>query len=97
MDNIKTSRQLCEAVCLEVACERNEPEDIMFGGPVMLGYTFYVLKNDDVKNIISFIVECLNKYNRPYISTSVVLKKNFNTKYLMTRENIEEIIKTTSI
>lgn len=97
MNDIKTNRILCDAVCLEVACERNEHEDIMFGGPVMLGYTFYILKNDDVKNTIDFIVNCLNKYNRPYISTSIVLKKNFNTKYLMTRENIEEIIKTTSI
>lgn len=97
MDTAKVDSKLCEAVCLEVACERNEAEDIMFGGPLMLGYSFYVLKDDNVKDTINFIVECLNKYNRPYISTTVILKKNFNTKYLMTRDMIDDIIKTTSI
>jgi len=92
----KVVNRLCDAVCLEVACERNEPEDIMFGGPVMLGYTFYVLKDDNVNDIKNFIVECLEKYGRPYISTSMVMKKNYNSKYIMNKEQIEETIRTST-
>ena len=93
----RIANKLCDAVCLEVACERNEPEDIMFGGPVMLGYTFYVLKDENVNDMKNFIVECLQKYGRPYISTSMVMKKNYNSKYIMDKVEIEEIIKNTSI
>lgn len=93
----KSVNKLCEAICLEVACERNEQEDIMCGGPVMLGYTFYVLKDENLNDIKTFIIECLHKYNRPYINTTTIIKNNFNVKYLTSKDAIEQEIKNNTI
>lgn len=93
----KVVSKLCDAVCLEVACERNEQEDIMFGGPVMLGYTFYISVESDIMSYKEHIRECIKKYDRPYISIGTTIKKNMNSKYFYDKEMIEEEIKNTSI
>ncbi len=92
-----TKIKLCDAVRIDVHCERNNEEDISFGGPIMLGYTFYVSKNEDISDIKNFIRECIKKYNRPFITMQLSIKSNLNVRYLNTKEQIEESIRMISI
>lgn len=50
-----------------VDCERNDPVDIRCGGPVTLGFDFFV-NDEEADNMISFIKEELKKNNRPLMA-----------------------------
>jgi hypothetical protein len=94
---METKLKTCEAVHIEVQCERNDAEDISCGGPVMLGYSFYIPKSDSLSEYKDHIRECLKKYNRPYVNMVVTTKDKLNIKYLNDKNDIENIIKLESI
>ena len=94
---METMIKICQAVHINVQCERNDAEDIMCGGPLMLGYSFYVPKDERLSEYKDFIRECLQKYNRPYVNMVVTMKDRLNPSYLHNKELIEEIIRTESI
>ena len=50
-----------------VDCERNDPIDIRCGGPITLGFDFFV-KDEETDDMISFIREELKKNNRPLMA-----------------------------
>ena len=50
-----------------VDCERNDPVDIRCGGPVTLGFDFFV-NDEEVDDMISFIKKELNKNNLPLMA-----------------------------
>jgi hypothetical protein len=87
----------CSAVHIDVQCERNDIEDIACGGPVMLGYSFYIPKDVSLTDYKVFIRECLEKYKRPYINMVVTVKDRINLKYINDKSQIEETIRLESI
>ena len=94
---METKLKTCEAVHIDVQCERNDAEDIACGGPVMLGYSFYISKTDNLSEYKEFIRECLRKYNRPYVNMEISIKDRMNVRYLNDKADIENIIKLESI
>lgn len=92
-----TTIKICPVVHIEVQCERNEPEDISSGGPVMLGYSFYLPKDDRLSEYKQHIRECLEKYNRPFINMVVTTKDRFNSKFINDKKDIEDTIRLESI
>ena len=94
---METKLKTCEAVHIDVQCERNDAEDISCGGPVMLGYSFYISKTDNLSEYKEFIRECLRKYNRPYVNMEISIKNRMNVRYLNDKNDIENIIKLESI
>jgi len=97
MEKVEVKFKTCEAVHIDVQCERNDSEDIECGGPVMLGYSFYISKSDNLSEYKQFIKDCLEKYNRPFVNMVITLKSRLNTKYLNDKKQIEETIRVESI
>lgn len=50
-----------------VDCERNDPVDIRCGGPVTLGFDFFV-NDEEADDMISFIKKELNKNKLPLMA-----------------------------
>ena len=48
-----------------VDCEENDPVDINAGGPMWLGFDFYINDADNIEEYKSFIKEELKKNNLP--------------------------------
>lgn len=94
---METKIKTCEAVHIDVQCERNDAEDISCGGPVMLGYSFYIPKSESLSEYKDFIRECLTKYNRPCVNIIISVKNRLNVKYLNDKTDIENTIKLESI
>lgn len=71
----------------------NDPVDIRCGGPEYLGFDFFV-KEEEVKEMTTFIAESLNKYGVPlkdmYIVGSTCL---LSEDKVWTKERIDECIK----
>ena len=97
MEKLETKLKTCDAVHIDVQCERNDPEDIECGGPVMLGYSFYISKSDNLSDYKQFIKDCLDKYNRPFVNMVITMKNRLNVKYLNDKKQIEETIRIESI
>lgn len=97
MEKMETKIKTCEALHIEVQCERNDAEDIACGGPIMLGYSFYISKSVDLSEYKEFIRECLKKYDRPYVNIMVTPRDKMNCRYLNDKNDIENIIKLESI
>jgi hypothetical protein len=89
--------EVCDAVYVDVSCERNDPTDIKCGGPAMLGYEFYVSPDENIFELIDFISEVIKKYHRPFIGICTGEKKDFPVNNLWTREEIENCIKKNEI
>ena len=94
---METITRLCPAVHIEVQCERNEDEDIACGGPLMLGYSFYVPMDDKLSEYKQHIRDCLTKYNRPFINMVISVKDKINHKYISDKKDIEDTIRLESI
>jgi hypothetical protein len=84
-------------VHIEVQCERNDSEAISDGGPLMLGYSFYVPKDEKLSEYKQHIRECLAKYDRPFINMIVTTRDRISPRFLSNKEQIEETIKLESI
>lgn len=89
--------KLCSAVHIDVQCERNDDEDIACGGTLMLGYSFYVPKDEKLSEYKQFIRDCLVKYNRPCINLVISVKDKINPKFISNKEDIEDTIRLESI
>jgi hypothetical protein len=89
--------KLCSAVHIEVQCERNDDEDIACGGPLMLGYSFYVPKDERLSEYKQHIRDCLAKYNRPFINMIVTIKDRISPRFINSKNEIEDTIKLESI
>ena len=89
--------EVCDAIRVDVSCERNDPVDIKGGGPAMLGYDFYVSPDENIFDLIDFIYDCIRKYKRPFIGISTGERKDFPVGNLWTREEIEKCIKENKI
>jgi len=87
----------CSAVHIDVQCERNDDEDIACGGPLMLGYSFYVPKDEKLSEYKQHIRDCLAKYNRPFITMEISIKDRINPKYISDKKDIEDTIRLESI
>lgn len=94
---METTLKISQAVHIEVQCERNDAEDIACGGPLMLGYSFYVPKDERISEYKQHIRDCLAKYNRPYINMVITLKDRINPKYINDKKDIEDTIRLESI
>lgn len=94
---METTIKICQAVHIDVQCERNEAEDIACGGPLMLGYSFYVPKDEQLSMYKQHIRECLEKYNRPFINMVITIKDRINPKYINSLKDIEDTIRLESI
>jgi hypothetical protein len=89
--------EVCDAVYVNVSCERNDPVDIRCGGPAILGYDFYVSPDENIFDLIDFITDCIKKNRRPFIGIATGEKKDFPVKNLWTREMIKKCIKENAI
>jgi len=85
--------KVCKAHHIVVDCMENDSVDIRAGGPAILGYDFYISFDKDVEKYKKFIRKCLKKYDRPFISFSTYVAKDFNVKHLWTKKNIKKTIK----
>jgi hypothetical protein len=89
--------EVCDALHVDVSCERNDSTDIKCGGPAMLGYDFFVSPDEEIADLMNFIHYCIKKYHRPFIGIATSEKKNFPVENLWTREMIEKCIKENAI
>jgi hypothetical protein len=89
--------EVCDAVFVDVSCERNDPVDIRCGGPAILGYEFHVSPDEDIFDLVDFITICIKKNHRPFMGISTGERKDFPVKDLWTREMIENCIKENAI
>lgn len=53
---------------VEVNVKRNELDDIKYGGPQFLGYTFFIDDNADIEEYKNIIKESLKKVKLPCLS-----------------------------
>lgn len=77
---------------IEVNCEENDPVNRRCGGPMFLGYDFYVEKKP-TKQMLSFIENEVRKNNRKFLSINfneIQVRKDYT---LWTKEKIAECIK----
>lgn len=88
---------VCDAIFIDVSCERNDWVDIKCGGPAILGYEFYVSPDEDIEMVKNEIVKYIKKYHRSFMGISHHVRKNFDIQKLWTLERIEECIKKHAI
>ena len=89
--------EVCDAIVYSVACKRNDPDDIKCGGSPVLGYDFGVSPDESIDDITEFLSQTLKKFNRPFMSISYNVQKNFPIKHLWSKERMEDCIKTNNI
>lgn len=80
----------CSKIC--IACQPNDSVDIKCGGPKYLGYDFYV-KNEEIKEMISFIKTTCADLKVPIISLYYMNSNNKELSELWTKEKIYNCIK----
>ena len=89
--------EVCDAIHVDIACDRNDPVDVRCGGPAILGYDFFVSPDEDVEDLKKFLRECITKYHRPFMGISTDSRKDFPIKNLWTRKKMEKCIKENSL
>jgi len=67
--------KIYEAKHYSVNCKENDYTDIKCGGPLYLGFDFYIDSTILEKKIIKKLKKLLKENNLPYISISVLGKK----------------------
>ena len=78
-----------------VDCEENDPVDINAGGPMWLGFDFYINDTDNVKEYKSFIKEELKKLpDKPGVY--IMRDKDDNILYVIHSFNSEVTTKAWS-
>ena len=71
----------------------NDPVDVRCGGPVFLGFDFFV-KEEEVKDMAIFIADTMNKYGVPLSDMNVVgAPVSLSENKIWTKEKIEAAIK----
>lgn len=88
---------VCDAIYIDVACDRNDPVDIRCGGPAILGYSFFVSPDEDIDAVVKQIQGFIKKYRRPFIGINTSVRKNFDVDKLWTIDSIEKCIKEFAI
>lgn len=79
----------------EVNCKPNDSVDIKCGGPVSLGFDFYVDKEKPVEEIVAFIKKELKKNNLPLMS--IITREYRFVSKLWTKKDIVKCIKNDKI
>ena len=85
--------EVCNAIRVNVSCERNDPVDIKCGGPATLGYYFFVSPDENIFELIDFITDCIKENHKPFIGISTGERKDFPVNNIWTREMIKNYIK----
>ena len=75
-----------------IDCERNDLDDIKYGGPQYLGFDFKVSDSEDDKELEAWLRKTLKKYGHNIISIKIY-KIDEN---IWTRDEMEECIKNTT-
>lgn len=89
--------EVCDAILVDIACARNDFDDIKIGGSPILGYVFYANPDEDLDDLKKFLHNCIKKYHRPLIGISFTVKKDFPVENLWNRETMENCIKQNNI
>lgn len=89
--------EVCDAIYVDISCERNDSTDIKCGGPPMLGYEFFVSPDEEITDLLNYLHLWIKKYHRPFIGISTTERKNFPVENLWTREMMEKCIKENAI
>ena len=85
--------EVCNALHIDVKCALNDDHDIRCGGAPVLGYDFFINPDENIEEMKTFIIDCVNKYNRPFIGIETDIRKDFPIKSLWNKEKIENCIK----
>lgn len=88
---------VCDAIVIDITCERNDMADIKCGGPATVGYEFGVSPDEDIEELKKFLTSCIKKYNRPFMGISTHKQKDFPIKHLWTKERMEKCIKENAV
>lgn len=75
-----------------IDCERNDWDDIKYGGPQYLGFDFKVSDSEDDKELEAWLRKTLKKYGHNIIS----IKIHKIDESIWTRDEMEECIKNTT-
>ena len=81
---------LCSKISVD--CIKNDIVDIRCGGPVFLGFDFFV-KKDEVDSMIIFIAETLKEFDVPYINISPTKDVMIERNKVFTKKAIVACIK----
>lgn len=84
---------VCDAIHIDVACERNDMADIKCGGPAVLGYDFFVSPDEDIEMVKDEIKKAIKLKRQPFMGISTNVHKNFDVTKLWTLEKIQNCIK----
>ena len=74
-----------------IDCERNDWDDIKYGGPQYLGFDFKVDDSEDDKELEAWLRKTLKMYGHNIISIRIYKID----EYIWSREKMEECIKHT--
>ena len=86
------SIKVCDAICVDITCDYNDPVDIKCGGPATVGYEFYVSPAENRSELRKFLEGILKKHHRKYMGTSFYIHKDFPVSKLWTRERMKKCI-----
>ena len=87
---INTRKVLCSKIVVD--CVPNDSVDIHCGGPIFLGFDFYVPHNK-AQEMLLFIEEALKEFNIPLINLFVEKEEMIDKKNVFTKERIVAILK----
>lgn len=76
-----------------IDCEQNDYDDIMYGGPLYLGFTFYVDDSEDDEDLKKFLRETLKKNNRDCLGINIYKMPD----KVWNRTEMENYIKTAKL
>lgn len=89
----KVTRTLFKARHVIVNCKDNDPVDVRCGGPLMLGFDFYVDSDEKPAAIRDFIKAVCERYRVPVVGSIIVGPPDEEVRKLWTRRMISGLIK----
>ena len=81
------NKDLIRCAVISVDCVQNDPVDIRCGGPLYLGFDFYVYK-DEKEEMQNLIVSTLEEYHVPIIKINSANEIEIPLKKLWNKERI---------
>ena len=85
-----------ECIKISVDCVENDAFDIRCGGPLYLGFDFYI-EVDKVEEMITFIRETLKEFKIPLINIYESEKGKIPIDKLFTKEKIVRCVKKDAV
>lgn len=83
---------IVESAKISVDCEKNDPVDIRCGGPVYIGFDFFV-PIDEAEELVKFVTEEVKKNNLPLLSVGWTKAGPVRKSQLWGKERIAQCIK----